>query len=161
MNFSKIVRNHSLLSGIILILVGAMFLLTPTYSLANVIRVVGWILVVIGAFGAGSNLRYGLDMRVISPILMLLTGILFVRSPYSVISYVNILCGIILLISSISAFAQGGRRTTAETLLIVAGMIFGVMILIDPFRLTNIIVRLVGVALIYQGIVNLAIGKKA
>jgi len=35
-----------------------------------------------------------------------------------------------------------------------------VMILLDPFRLTNIIVRLVGIALIYQGLVNASIASK-
>lgn len=109
--------------------------------------------------GIISSLKFGMDARIIGPVLVLLVGIWFIRSPYSVISYVNILCGIILLISSISTLIQGGRRSTAQTLLVIAGIVFGVMILLDPFRLTNIIVRLVGIALIYQGAVNLSFIK--
>ena len=48
----------------------------------------------------------------------------------------------------------------AVIVLIIAGIVFGVMILLDPFRLTNIIVRLVGIALIYQGLVNASIASK-
>jgi uncharacterized membrane protein HdeD (DUF308 family) len=105
-------------------------------------------------------MRFGVDAQIIGPVLLLLVGIWFVRSPRSVISYVNILCGIILLISSISALVQGGRRTAAQTMLIIAGIVFGVMILLDPFRLTNMIVRLVGIALIYQGAVNMSIAGR-
>ena len=159
MDFRKIVRNQSLMSGILLVLLGIMFLLTPAYALSNVVRIGGWFLVISGIMGIISSLKFGLDSRIIGPVLVLLVGIWFIRSPYSVISYVNILCGIILLISSISALIQGGRRSTAQTLLVIAGIVFGVMILLDPFRLTNIIVRLVGVALIYQGAVNLSFIK--
>jgi uncharacterized membrane protein HdeD (DUF308 family) len=45
-------------------------------------------------------------------------------------------------------------------MLIIAGIVFGVMILLDPFRLTNMIVRLVGIALIYQGAVNMSIAGR-
>ena len=160
MDFRKIVRNQNLLSGILLVLLGIMFLLTPTYALTSVVRIGGWLLVISGVMGIISSMRFGVDAQIIGPVLILLIGIWFVRSPYSVISYVNILCGIILLISSISALAQGGRRTTAQTMLIIAGIVFGVMILLDPFRLTNMIVRLVGIALIYQGMVNASIASK-
>ena len=44
MDFRKIVRNQNLLSGILLVLIGIMFLLTPTYSLASVVRIGGWLL---------------------------------------------------------------------------------------------------------------------
>ncbi len=160
MDFRRIVRNQNLMSGILLVLLGIMFLLTPTYALSNVVRIGGWLLVISGVMGIISSMRFGVDAQIIGPVLILLIGIWFVRSPRSVISYVNILCGIILLISSISALAQGGRRTAAQTMLIIAGIVFGVMILLDPFRLTNMIVRLVGIALIYQGAVNMSIAGR-
>ena len=92
MDFRKIVRNQNLLSGILLVLIGIMFLLTPTYSLASVVRIGGWLLVISGVMGIISSMRFGVDAQIIGPVLILLIGIWFVRSPYSVISYVNILC---------------------------------------------------------------------
>jgi hypothetical protein len=59
---------------------------------------------------------------------------------------------------SLAATITAAIALMADT--IIAGIVFGVMILLDPFRLTNMIVRLVGIALIYQGAVNMSIAGR-
>ena len=49
---------------------------------------------------------------------------------------------------------------TVSSCFLIESPVFGVMILLDPFRLTNMIVRLVGIALIYQGAVNMSIAGR-
>ena len=159
--FSDNYRRNRLLGGIIMLVAGIIFLVAPYYSMNTIVRYVGWIVMI----GAVLNLVScisggfsGIDSPLVSSVLAALVALWLIRSPGSVVTSINLVFGIILLVTagvSLLQCLQSSFKNPLTILLSAIGILFALGIIANPFRLTNMIIRLIGVGLIYQGAIRL------
>ena len=158
--FSDNYRRNRLLGGIIMLVAGIIFLVAPYYSMSTIIRYVGWIIMIgavlnlISCFAGGFG---GFDSLFLSSVLAALVAIWLIRSPGSVVSSINLVFGVILLVTagvSLLQCLQSSFKNPITVILSVIGLLFALGIIANPFRLSNMIVRLIGLGLIYQGAIR-------
>lgn len=159
--FSDNYRRNRLLGGIIMLVVGIIFLAAPRYSTTTIVRYAGWIILIgavlnlISCFSGGFN---RIDSPFISSVLAALIALWLIRSPGSVVTSLNLVFGIILLVTaglSLLQCLQSSFKNPLTIILSVIGIVFALGIIANPFRLTNMIVRLIGLGLIYQGAIRI------
>lgn len=159
--FSDNYRKNRLLGGIVMLVAGLIFLVAPYYSTTTIVRYVGWIILIgaalnlISCFAGGFG---GFDSLFLSSVLTAVVALWLIRSPASAVSSINLVFGILLLLAGGMALWQclsASRMNPLTMILAVVGVVFALGIIANPFRLTNMVIRLIGVGLIYQGVVRL------
>lgn len=159
-------KRSKLISGVILAVLGIMFLFAPLTSMVTVCQMIGWVALIGGiiqVIGAVTSTP-GIWMKnpyVYYGIFLAVFGAVIAGNPYILLDWVNLLFG--LLVSASSAVcllnAQQIRRVTEGncnmiTILSIAGIILGVLIILNPFGTVTLLSRMIGIILIYGAVVQ-------
>jgi len=156
--------RSGLLQSALLVVFGVVLILKPDLGSAAVASVLGWILILAGAVGLLISVL-GRQVRrtgeILGSVLVLALGIFLVKRPLALASLLGIVLGAYLLF-----LGFGSLRTALQlksrgygflpNLILAAGMLFfGIGLMASPLSASQLIMRLVGVAMAICGVINL------
>lgn len=167
MQFLKDLKWNSIISSILMIVLGILLLLFPTLSLSVLVTMIGITACVGGLF---SIIRYfTMDLKesyyrndFLIGIVVMTLGILILFKPTFFISLIPLILGIAVLFSGfaklqdgIDAKRLGYKDSLLYIILAIIDIIFGIVILFDPFGAASVMFMIIGIGLIYSGISDL------
>lgn len=165
-NFLKSIKVNILSSAILCIVLGIVLVAYPNTSLTLVCRAVGVIVLVTGlgfVFGYlknGKDFWYGKIELVFGSIFTILGGFI-VLYPLGIISIIPIVFGILLIYHGIANMRQAlelrqykDKSWWFPVLVAATTIILGIFIMQNPFTTIDVIMRLIGACLIYDGLMN-------
>ena len=173
MNNFKLIKWNSSVNAIICLILGISLLLFPieslsicSYLIASVLMLFGasYIIKIIKNKGIETN---GDIIYLVISILFIIVSITIFVDPTWIIRLINIVVGIVLLISStmnlinLLKFTKDRTRSWyAYLILIILVMLLGLTIILDPLFLARVITRLEGLTLIVNTLITLLLAKK-
>ena len=158
----KMFQKKEKATGLLMLIMGAILLLWPGMTVLSVCSFLGWCLVIGGAVEiilglTGKRSAAGTTGGAVSVI----AGIVLAARPGAVVSVLPVLiglalaaAGIALLVNVIASHAAGGF----STMQIIGGtitLIVGLILLFHPFGSVKFLTALLGIVLIYYGILFL------
>lgn len=161
----KKVRIAAYLSAVLTIGLGVVLIAWPMEVTGLICRILGAILVVMGAVYIFGYVMEGRSiLTVTGGLLFLLLGVWIIITPESIVVFVPIVIGVILLVHSLKDFQMaseakkcGSERWMILFLLALLNCAFGVICICDSFGVISVAVRVLGIALVYDGISNMFI----
>lgn len=165
----RIAKGGYMISSIAFCAAGILLLLHPETSAAVICKGIGILLVVCGAFKICGYLsedlyRLAFQFDLAGGILAVIMGVLMLFRSDSVLRFLNLVLGIVVLIDGLLKIqtALDARRFGLERwwligIAAVAASILGILIIIDPFGSTGVAgaMMLLGATLIMEGLLNL------
>lgn len=155
----KKIRLEVYLSAALTIVLGIVLFVWPLEVTGLICRVLGALLTVMGAvwlFGYFVDKKGVLSMA--GGLVFLLLGVWIFLRPGSIAKLVPIVIGVVLLVHSLNDFqmaaearASGSGRWGLLFLMALLNCVFGVVCICDSFGVISVAMRLIGVALIYDG----------
>lgn len=172
MNY-KLLKWNSSVNAVIFLLLGLLLLIFPIesmniggYLIASILMLLG-IGYLIRLYKERPNLTNGDIIYLILSLVSIAVSISIFIDPSWIIRAINILVGLLLIISSLmnlkNILSFKKDRTTSFWIyvsLIVFILIIGIVIIINPLWLAKIIVRLAGTALILDTLITIFLTKK-
>lgn len=165
-NFLKSIKANVLSSAILCIALGIILVAYPNTSLTLVCRAVGVIVLVTGLGMVFSYLRsetkgiLAKTALIFGSILVILGGFIILR-PLGIISIVPIVFGIMLIYHGLANMKQAlelrqykDKGWWLPVLIAASTIILGLFIMNNPFRTIDVIMRIIGACLIYDGLTN-------
>ncbi len=155
-------RKEFLFTALLYAVFGILLLVFPKTVLITIVKVIGWILIVFGLiemyifFIRRTSLS---SFPLIIGIPSILFGIWFARSPESIISFIGIVAGIMVIFSSILQIQQSlvfkDLRVPRWTIMLVGAIItlvVGVILCTNPVDSISTLMKVCGFFLIVQSI---------
>lgn len=163
--FFKRLRIAAYVTALLTIALGAVLVAWPLEVTGLICRVLGALLVVMGAVYIFGYFVEGRGIIAITGgLLFLLFGVWIFITPESIATLVPIVIGVVLLVHSLRDFqmASEAKQNGSEQwmllfLLALLNCVFGVVCICDSFGVISVAVRILGIALIYDGISNMVI----
>ncbi len=161
----KKLRIAAYVSAILTIALGGILIAWPMEVTGLICRVLGALLVVMGAVYIFGYIMEGRGiLTVAGGLLFLLLGVWIFITPGSIATLVPIVIGVVLLVHSLWDFQMaadakqhGSSRFMMLFLLALLNCVFGVICICDSFGVLSVAVRMLGIALVYDGISNMII----
>lgn len=160
----KSIRNQMLLSSILLLIVGVVFIAWPDAAAVFLSRVTAVVILVLGAFNIaifvfGMKRGHTDIPSILSGVLLMILGIYLLIKPEAMLNFFNIIFGIVILIIGLdhifqSIFIIRHVRTLWWISLIVgiAAVGLAVITFINPFSAIRTAMILVGIAMVVEAI---------
>lgn len=162
--FQKL-RIAAYVSAVLTIALGGILIAWPMEVTGLICRVLGVLLVVMGAVYIFGYIMEGKGiLTVTGGLLFLLLGVWIFITPGSIATLVPIVIGVVLIVHSLRDFQMaaeakrnGSSRWMMLFLLALLNCVFGVVCICDSFGVISVAVRMLGIALVYDGISNIII----
>lgn len=160
----KSVRNHMIISSIILLILGVLFIVWPDQAAIFLTRATAIVILGVAAF---ELVLFFLSKRkgftdvpaIIIGVILTVLGIFLLVRPDSLLSFFNIIFGIIILIMGMDHLFQAvfiirHVRTLWWVSLVVgvAAVVLGIVILVNPFSAVRTAMILVGITMVVEAI---------
>lgn len=163
--FFKKLRIAAYISAILTIALGGVLIAWPLEVTGLICRILGVLLAVMGAVYIFGFFVEGRGMLTVTGgLLFLLLGVWIFITPGAIASLVPIVIGVVLLVHSLRDFQMaseakqnGSERWMLLFLLALLNCVFGVVCICDSFGVISVAVRILGIALVYDGISNMII----
>ena len=157
----KTIRLHMTASALVCVILGIVFMIWPGQVTTIAAYFVGAMLVLIGAIEIVSKIvnDENRSSGLLVGLLVLVIGIWIILHPEVAISLIPIVIGVVLVVNGIQnlSLALSGKRADADrwgwmivTALIT--LIFGILCIVCAFGVIKLVMRLVGLALIFDGV---------
>ena len=112
--------------------------------------------------------RDGYPVSAILGVIVLLVGVWIFLQPHKLVSFVPIVIGVILVVHGLQDLQialetkrNGYIRWWIMTIIAVLSILFGIVCIINAFGMVALTFRIIGIALIYDGLSDLWIALKA
>lgn len=166
MNFIRSIKVNLLSSAILCVILGIVLVAYPDTSMTLVCRAVGVIVLITGlglVFGylkSGKEHWYGKIELVFGTILAIVGGFLILR-PLGLISIIPIIFGILFIYHGLANMRQAmelrqykDKGWWLPVFIAATTVLLGIFIINYPIRTMDIIMRVIGACLIYDGLAN-------
>ena len=166
----KAVKWNSTVNSIIFLLLGLLLLLFPIeslniggYLIASILLLLGggYLIRIIQNKGIETN---GDIIYIVISIAFIVLSITIFLDPTWVIRMINIIVGIFLIISSLmnllSLLKYRTRSWWVFLSLVILIILLGIVVIVDPLFLANILIRLEGATLIINSIITILLTRK-
>ena len=168
--FLKQIKADYLLSSILCILLGVVFIIWKDGVLGVMGSMFAILLIIIGVVYLGSfflNLVTN-GVSVLMGIIILAVGIWFLIEPSVIVSLIPIVIGVVLLFHGIRALKEtleakkyGFSSWGVNLVLALLGIVFGIICIFDASGVMEKAIMLVGIILVFNGISNIWIAGTA
>jgi len=163
--FFKKLRIAAYVSAILTIALGGVLIAWPLEVTGLICRILGALLAVMGAVYIFGYFVEGRGiLSITGGLLFLLLGVWIFITPESIASLVPIVIGVVLLVHSLRDFQMaseakqnGSDRWMMLFLLALLNCVFGVVCICDSFGVISVAVRILGIALVYDGLSDMII----
>lgn len=160
-------KNRSPVVSIIMIIIGLILVIWPGHTLTFMVSIFGWGLIFSGISEAVAGFTTGFFPLAIGGLFMLALGFYFIIAPDVLASVIPVLAGLGILINGAVNLYNAwtgryamGYNPAKDIVLSIISIVLGILVLVRPFTAASVIVIVVGIALIYNGIVNLVNSRK-
>lgn len=161
-------KNRRPVVSIIMIIIGLILVIWPGHSITVMVSILGWGLVFSGISEAVTGFTTGFFPLAIGGLFILALGFYFIMAPEVLASVIPFLAGLGIIVNGgvnlynawVGRYAMG-YNPARDIILSIISIILGILVLVHPFGTASVIVILVGLALIYNGIMNLINLKKS
>ena len=169
MNFIKKIFKDSIITNIALILFGLVLLIFPLESIAIASQIIAGIFIIAGLsniiyFFIEKDNKTRMDtIYFLLSLIAIFIGIYTFINPTWLVTLINVLVGIILVISAINNLRYLFKYRIKNylwwvfTIISFIILILGVIVIINPIEVASIITRLEGISLIFDAIMSLLI----
>ena len=157
----SILRNY-IIDAILLILLGAFMLIRPFQAMMLVIRLVGVILLIMGAAKLIVFLRYREERSswsLMVGIVQAVTGIIFLGKPVLFVGIYTLVWGIIIAYGAVVSLVELMRVRTYDValytpaiILAILTLILAVVVILHPAIIAAYITQLIGISVIVEGL---------
>ena len=165
MNLFEKIRKDVVWSSIAYLILGFVLLIKPGTALVTVVHILAIVAAVMGVVSLVSYFKdkYGVgNGGVIKGIVYFVIAAFLYFGAGVIISIVPFILGILIVISGIVKLQEAldmmkYRADGSITVLVISvlSLVFGVLILINPFGTAELLFRIIGIALIYNGVSDL------
>ncbi len=163
--FFKKLRIAAYVTAILTIVLGVVLIAWPLEVTGLICRILGALLVVMGAVYLFGYFVEGRGiLTVTGGLLFLFLGVWIFITPESIATLVPIVIGVVLLVHSLRDFQMaseakqnGSERWMFMFLMALLNCVFGVVCICDSFGVISVAVRVLGAALVYDGVSNMVI----
>ena len=165
-------KLSTILTALVLAVIGTVLVLFPGKALITILRVVGVGLILIGGIGVISYFvqkapeKKSLWKMLVSAV-EAIVGIVILANPALVISIYPVIMGIVIIIdglsnvlTSISMKRHSISAWKYSLVLALISILLGTIILCNPFSTASALISIIGVVLIYDAISNIIIMLK-
>lgn len=165
----KKLKNASILYGLVLIMAGLILAFFPEITAKTIAYTIGIVAIVLGVFYI---IRYfntkpgyiGENRGLVSGFVIIIFGILIFVKSEMIISIIPIILGFIVTTSGLNTLQQGidlarvnGNGWGAVILMAVINIVVGVVALCNPFSTATLLIRIIGIGMVYSGITDILI----
>ena len=165
MNLFEKIRKDVVWSSIAYLILGFILLIKPGTALVTIVHILAIVAAVIGVVSLVSYFRdkysVGNGGVVKGIVYFVIAAFLYFGAGF-IISIVPFILGILIVISGIVKLQEAldmmkYKADGSVTVLIIAilSLVFGILILINPFGTAELLFRIIGIALIYNGVSDL------
>ncbi len=160
-------RKNSTAASLICTILGVILFLKPGGTLSMISQIAGTGAAIAGVLTIRDGIRrkregWGGSGGLLGGIVILLVGCWLVFNPQAAASILPQLIGIVILgngiinlMDALSLRKTGYSRWTMSLVLAILTILFGLAVLSNPFGYASMLVRLMGAAMIYNGLSNL------
>lgn len=160
--FSKIIRS-SLISSVGLAILGVLLIFESEATIVSISYIIGGVLVAMGILG---SMKYFYSepqnfMDMVYGIITVILGIIVITNPQAIASIIPFIMGILIIISSVTKLQYAHtlnkhQNSLWKTTLILSiiTLIFGLVLVFNPFKGAVFLTRLVGGILLIYGILD-------
>jgi uncharacterized membrane protein HdeD (DUF308 family) len=157
-------RTSRIIGSALLLVFGLVLLLYPGATLLFAGRLIGFVLLVAGVVMFVSqigNLKNGTAPagQIALAVAMLVLGVVVMSNAAAFTVLIQIVLGVVMIVDGITHITNSrfllGPQQTALVVMGVISIIFGVIVVFNPFDTAKIFVSVSGVFYIYDGIVGL------
>jgi uncharacterized membrane protein HdeD (DUF308 family) len=164
--FMRRIRADYMLSSLLCIVMGIVFIANPNDVSSVIGTVCAVVLIIIGVVYLGSYFLHMVTNGISAAMgaVVLLLGVWVLLQPQIVTTLVPIVIGVVLLAHGVRGFREslatrkfGSDAWGIGAVLSVISMILGVVCIVEAFGIVTFAIKIIGVALIYNGISNIYI----
>ncbi len=152
-------------TGVLMLIAGTALVLFPGSTLYSFCRLIGWCLLISGAVSIIAGLRGTKSpMDTASGAVCAVAGVVFLSHPGVLISILPILAGIAVagagaaLLIRVLADKKAGVNATMQLIGGGVTLVVGVILICHPISAVKLLMVIVGVVLVYYGIVMVSTG---
>lgn len=160
----KKLKANYVTTGIIYVILGLLLLLIPGTIQDTISLILGLAIVAMGVFNLvlyfatlDSFIWYQSDFLL--GIIEVVFGLFIITNPRILISFIPLIFGLILLVHGINGIIQAmslrkyeNIRWVSSVVLNIISMVLGFVIMLNPFGTIELLLRIIGICLIYSGI---------
>lgn len=171
-DFLKSIKTNILGSAVLCIILGVVLVIYPNTSLAIVCRAVGVIVLITGLGFLVSHVRggivswfYKLDL-ILGAIFVILGGYILLN-PLGLLSIIPIVFGVLLIYHGISDLGQAlelrkyeANRWWISIIIAIITIALGILVMRNPFDTIEMLMKIIGVCLVYDGLSDLLLVGK-
>ena len=162
-------RRSSIVAALVTILMGVLLIVVPERSIQLLCALLGGALMLTGViylFGWLSKRREsGFPVWFLLPgVILVALGLWLCTSPASVVLLIQYIFAAILLFhgvldiqGAVSLMRRGWDRWWLDLLLAALTLLLGVLVIVNPFGATELLLTVIGVSLIFDGVSDLAL----
>lgn len=158
---NELFHKQGTLTAIVFIILGIVLLARPTATLIVVCRFIGFAVLISGIgmliTAIADHSRSSANLA--AAVVMICVGLLIAANPAVLASFLPIVIGILIIAGSVATIMQAthgfGSGREVRIAMSVISLILGIMIVAAPFTAAAFVVRIIGIALIYTGIMNM------
>ncbi|MCD8381730.1 MAG: DUF308 domain-containing protein [Clostridiales bacterium] len=165
-SFFKGLRHQSALNAVVTILLGLLLIFLPDSTLAVVLGILGWVLVILGVvsivtfvFNRSIAVSYG---QLIFGVVELILGLWIARNPGGMVSFITTIAGIWVLVHAIqnlqfafSAYRAGAAGWGTALATGILTLIVAIIVLLNPWSSAVTLMVFVGICLVIDGVADL------
>lgn len=157
-------KNYSRITGILMLVVGVILLIWPGSTLISFCRLLGWCLVIGGALEVILGITGAKSVpNTAGGVIAAVVGVVFIARPGLIITFLPFVVGLAVaavgaayLVQALLRREQGPRAVMAIAGGVVA-LIVGVFLMINPFSAVKLLMIVLGILLIYFGILRIGL----
>lgn len=161
-NIWKAIRRDAVLVSLLSVAFGVVLLLHPGFTMTVVCRILGSVLLIAGLTGILSYFIRGGAFKPIAGTIQCLLGIWMLVWPGAIASLLPVAFGLILvcyggsnLHTAMLIRQYGGNRWGIDVVMALITFIFGAIVVFNPFETAELLMRFIGVGLVYNGVSNI------
>lgn len=161
-HFQNSLKRRSIMAAVLMIVTGIILILAQGRTLNFLVQIIGIMVLIGGVTAIVGGVMTAFVPEMIGGIVSACVGFFFYRFPYILVSFIPFIIGILMIINGCINFSNAfkgrmaaGYNPARDMVLSVLAIVLGVLVVIHPFGTANVFVVLMGISLIFNGIVSL------
>lgn len=165
MNLFEKIRKDVVWSSVAYLVLGFVLLIRPGMALVTIVHILAIVAAVMGVVSLVSYFRdkysvgnggviKGIVYFVIAAFLYFGAGFIISIVPF-ILGILIVISGIVKLQEALDMMKYKADGSVAVLIIAILSLVFGILILINPFGTAELLFRIIGIALIYNGVSDL------
>lgn len=162
MNSNKIQKQRSIWAAVLMIVTGVILILAQGRTLNFLVQVIGIMILIGGVVGIVRGAMTMFAPEIVAGIVGACVGFCFYRFPYILVSFIPFIIGLAMVVNgcincsrAFKGRQAAGYNPARDMILSVVAIVLGILVMLHPFGTASVFVVLMGIALIFNGVVSL------